>query len=63
MLCLDYIEIKGKRLGSQEIGERGHTISSGHVPSSSAKTCSLLCKSCSLASANRVPSSSTNRVP
>jgi hypothetical protein len=58
MLCLDDIEIKGKRSGSQEIGERGHTISSGRVPSSGAKTCSLLlCKSCALASANHVPSS------
>jgi hypothetical protein len=61
MLCLDDIEIKGKRSGSQEIGERGHTISSGRVPSSGAKTCSLLlCKS---ASANRVPSSSANLCP
>ena len=64
MLCLDDIEIKGKRPGSQEIGERGHTISPGRVPSSGAKTCSLLlCKLCALASVNSVPSSSTNRVP
>ena len=64
MLCLDDIEIKGKRSGSQEIGERGHTISSGRVPSSGAKTCSLLlCKSCALASANHVHLSSANHVP
>jgi hypothetical protein len=63
MLCLDDIEIKGKRSGSQEIGEIDHTISSDRVPSSGAKTCSLLlCKLCALAYANCVPSS-TNRVP
>ena len=50
--------------GSQEIGERGHTISSGRVPSSGAKMRSLLlCKSCALASAKHVPFSFANHVP
>jgi len=31
------------------MGERGQTICSGHVPSSGAKLCALLYKSCSLA--------------